>query len=892
MTTAAQPAAEASEKGARRVIVSEDLPLTVLTAVATTLVMNAIGLGRTFLYVGVALSPLVADVIKNAFRGLRKLWLSLLAALLVLLGTAGRALAARLRARQHRAIGWQAVTATALLSTVLTVAFFSMSELARGSAILAARKMTFFGAVHSKKVAPLRLQVPADFVVRALGPTAVTYRVSAQDPEDGPLAPICAPRSGAVFPVGPTIVHCSATDSRGIRVAKSFAVTVRRVPLVLGLPTTISLEAAGPTGVRAPYRVTAMNVDGRRIEPNCVPPSGSLFPIGKTSVMCTAVDGAGHRARGHFMVIVRDDKAPKLSLPGDLGGASADKSGRRFPFAATAVDDVDGTVQPTCDPASGSLFPIGTTTVTCTAKDAHGNVATGSFAVIVGKPTDDRMAPKLLLPADIRREATSRRGTVVTFRPSARDDVDGSVETKCVPASGTAFPLGRTTVRCSTHDAAANLARGTFVVTVVDTTPPTVAPLPDLTVEATSPNGATVSFKPSASDRVDGVVTPRCDPQPGATFTIGVTRVSCSATDPHGNHASGSFSVTVADTTPPTLKLPGPLTAEATSSTGASVAYTVSATDVATGTITPKCSPPPGPFPLGQTTVTCTATDAHGNRTSGSFSVTVADTTPPALKLPSTLTAEATSSTGASVAYTVSATDVATGTITPKCSPPPGPFPLGQTTVTCTATDGHGNRASGSFTVNVADTTPPTLKLPGSLRAEATSGAGANVKFGVSAVDTVSGAVTPTCSAQPGAFPLGQTTVTCNAADARGNRASGSFTVSVVDTTPPTLDLPGNLTFTAGADKRHHAWGATVSFIAGAVDAVDQTLPVSCSIPTGTFIATDQTIVKTISCTAVDTRGNTASGSFDVTIQMPPPPPRSPRTPTPPPIGLTATPIV
>jgi hypothetical protein len=49
MTTAAQPAAEASEKGTRRVIVSEDLPLTVLTAVATTLVVNAIGLDRTFL---------------------------------------------------------------------------------------------------------------------------------------------------------------------------------------------------------------------------------------------------------------------------------------------------------------------------------------------------------------------------------------------------------------------------------------------------------------------------------------------------------------------------------------------------------------------------------------------------------------------------------------------------------------------------------------------------------------------------------------------------------------------------------------------------------------------------------------------------------------------------
>ena len=250
MATAAQPAAEA---GPRRIIVSEDLPLTVLTAVATTLVMNALGLGRTLLYVGVALSPLVADVIKNAFRGLRKRWLSLLAALLVLLGTAGRARAARLRSQEQRAIGWQAMTATALVSAALTIGFFSVSELGHGSAILAARKMTFFGAAHSRKVVPFQLRVPANFVVRALGPTVVSYRVSAQEGGDQPVTPICVPRSGAVFAVASTIVLCSATDSRGDRATRSFTVTVRRVLLVLNLPTTRSIEAAGPTGASASY---------------------------------------------------------------------------------------------------------------------------------------------------------------------------------------------------------------------------------------------------------------------------------------------------------------------------------------------------------------------------------------------------------------------------------------------------------------------------------------------------------------------------------------------------------------------------------------------------------------------------------------------------------------
>jgi hypothetical protein len=68
--------------------------------------------------------------------------------------------------------------------------------------------------------------------------------------------------------------------------------------------------------------------------------------------------------------------------------------------------------------------------------------------------------------------------------------------------------------------------------------------------------------------------------------------------------------------------------------------------------------------------------------------------------------------------------------------------------------------------------------------------------------------------------------------------------VSVVDTTPPKLDLPGNLTFTAAVDPRRHALGATVNFVAGAVDAVDPEPRLTCSIPTGTFIATDQAIVS------------------------------------------------
>jgi hypothetical protein len=83
--------------------------------------------------------------------------------------------------------------------------------------------------------------------------------------------------------------------------------------------------------------------------------------------------------------------------------------------------------------------------------------------------------------------------------------------------------------------------------------------------------------------------------------------------------------------TPPTLDLPGPITAEATSPAGATVTYAATASDI-------EDDPDPGvtcdwasgaTFPLGTTTVSCDATDGDGATTSGSFTVTVADTTPP-----------------------------------------------------------------------------------------------------------------------------------------------------------------------------------------------------------------------------------------------------------------------
>src|SRR5205823_3608950 len=126
------------------------------------------------------------------------------------------------------------------------------------------------------------------------------------------------------------------------------------------------------------------------------------------------------------------------------------------------------------------------------------------------------------------------------------------------------------------------------------------------------------------------------------------------------------------------------------------VSFTASAVDLVDGPVTVQCAPPSGStFPLGTTTVTCTAIDAHGNTATATFTVKVQDTTPPAIGAAPDVTAEATGPTGAVVTFPMPAATDAVGPVTVTCDPASGSlFSLGETMVTCTAVDGAGNAAT------------------------------------------------------------------------------------------------------------------------------------------------------------------------------------------------------
>jgi hypothetical protein len=407
---------------------------------------------------------------------------------------------------------------------------------------------------------------------------------------------------------------------------------------------------------------------------------------------------------------------------------------------------------------------------------------------IVPTAPADTTPPVITAPTDIVVEATGPSGAGVNFTALATDNVDGSVNVLASPASGSTFALGATTVHLTATDAAGNKAAGSFTITVNDTTPPVISAPGALTAEATSATGASVTFAAAANDLVSGSVPVTANPASGSTFSIGFSSLSLSAKDAAGNTAHQNILVNVVDTTAPVLTVPASQTLEASSAAGAVATFAASATDAVGVTSLTYSAAPGSTFPIGVTSVTVTAKDAAGNVKSGSFMITVRDTTPPVISAPATVTAEATSAAGAAVTFAATANDLVNGTVPVTANPPSGStFPLGSSLVSLSVTDAAGNTASQNILVNVQDTTAPALVVPADQTLEATSAAGAVATFLANATDAV-GVSSLTYSAASGStFPIGTTTVTVAAKDAAGNITNGSFTITVRDTTAPSI---------------------------------------------------------------------------------------------------------
>ena len=202
-------------------------------------------------------------------------------------------------------------------------------------------------------------------------------------------------------------------------------------------------------------------------------------------------------------------------------------------YSAPTTTGTCGTV--TCAPASGSSFPVGTTTVNC------GTTAgpSCSFTVTV------TASCAITCPANITTSNDANQcGAVVSYPPPTATPGCGTVT--CAPPSGSFFPKGTTTVTCT----ASAGPTCQFTVTVNDTQPPSITCPANITTGANTTQGTTVGAlvgyaAPTVSDNCPGVGAPNCTPASGSFFPTGVTTVTCSVADAVGNSASCSFTVTV-----------------------------------------------------------------------------------------------------------------------------------------------------------------------------------------------------------------------------------------------------------------------------------------------------------------------------------------------------------
>ena len=540
---------------------------------------------------------------------------------------------------------------------------------------------------------------------------------------------------------------------------------------------------------------------------------------GVYTVTYNVTDSSGNAAIEVTRIVnVLDTTGPVVTAPADQTFEATGVETTPTLVAATATDNVDPSPVITYAP---HVFPVGITIVTWTATDASGNSSTTTSNVTI----QDTTPPAIASHEDVTVEADSSTGAVVNYDlPTATDLVDGLVTVVCTPLPGTTLLLGDTLINCTSIDTHSNLATSNFTVHVVDTTAPIITVPADINQEA---NGILSTVDLGTATAIDTT-----DPNPviindaPATFSLGTTIVTWTATDFSGNHASATQNVVIVDTILPVVNVNTP----ASPTKNPSITFT--ATDKTL--ITTECKVNDGEFascvsPFEPTldsgiyTVTVRAIDAAGNIGSDVTDSFIVDINSPTINI----TGPVAISQNTDPLFTFDSPD---GGANFECKLDSSEFtsctsPVlyegvseGSHEFVVRATDEAGNIGMRSYNFTI-DLTPPAITIHDDiLSVAATDSSGAVVTYIVpDATDTVDGTFSATCSSASGStFALGTTLVTCNASDVAGNAAIPTiFNVTVEDKTPPVITLIGNAIINLAIGQIYTELGAT------AIDNVD-----------------------------------------------------------------------
>ncbi len=729
--------------------------------------------------------------------------------------------------------------------------------------------------------------------------------------------------SGSTFNLGITEVVITAFDaSNNIRDCR-FKVNVVQVPVGTGVPgftncpanlniTVPSGNAAAHwveptvTGGTLPIIITQTNV------------SGDNFAPGTTIVTYTATDANKKISSCSFSVTVTSgDICSNDNIKPVIQNCPANIFLVTNPVIISAVaiwkaptaSDNCGLVTLTSNYTSGTIFPVGTQTVVYTATDAKNNTSTCTFTInqgAINPCAGDVSGPVISgCPANITQNTTGLTGIVSWSPPSASDNCSPII-TNADHQPGDNFILGTTTVNYQFSDKVGNLSKCTFNITlnnpcINDTLAPVLGRCPaDISVLTVGTDTtAIVSWtNPTATDNCGAAIVSSSKPI-GTAFKIGLDSVKITATDARGNMSSCTFKITVSkgvidpcltDVTPPVL-VACPVNQTITTAVGSTTATATWINPAATdncSAVTVVSSPVSGSaFNIGVNTITVTATDAKGNKSTCTFTVTVikpdpclTDVTPPVLgacPVNQTITAAVGSTTATATWINPTATDNCS-TATVVSSPVSGSaFKIGANTITVTATDAKGNKSTCTFTITVikpdpclTDVTPPVLgACPANQTITAAVGSTTAIAtwLNPTATDNCSTAIVVSSPVSGSAFNIGVNTITVTATDAKGNKSTCTFTITVIkpdpcltDVTPPVLGAcPVNQTITA-------AVGSTTAIATW----LNPTATDNCS--TATVVSSPSSGsafnigVNTVTVTATDAKGNKSTCTFTITV--------------------------
>jgi hypothetical protein len=342
---------------------------------------------------------------------------------------------------------------------------------------------------------------------------------------------------------------------------------------------TVSLNATDNASGSGIKEISYVVSGGQFVPFTTVNSSTVNIPItaeGQTIITYFARDNASNTESPRTFIVRVDKTAPVIAdLPAPIVEA-ADMSGAAVSWSGpTVTDNLDSSPLLSCSRASGSFFPIGVTTVTCSSSDQAGNSSATSFPVTVNPPADST-APVTVSSTSPAANAVGWNNANVMVSLSASDNTDGSGVSQIIYSASGAQAIalttvsgasanfvisaeGETTVTYFARDIAGNSESAQSVVIRIDKTAPVISNMPsNRTVTATGANGVSVSWdSPTVADNLDPSVSVTCLPAAGSVFAHGINTVTCASTDRAGNAASRSFTVEVLNA-PPTADAGGP----------------------------------------------------------------------------------------------------------------------------------------------------------------------------------------------------------------------------------------------------------------------------------------------------------------------------------------------